>query len=491
MQQVTMIEGIGIPQFGGTYSRREENGTPTQSHSSAIRLWSISDSSELPSRSVKTEHTLIASKGPQLPGCGCHLADASRQEDHDDNSNHDRRSSLALRSIIEDLDDWLVGITVQSTLDVSQAEDVRDAHDQEQDSITSNGPDDDIRDGLGGILGLLRHVDAAIISLRTSQYELKSIPLLPTHNQHADRRNHANGGCKRYGLPSTARIEFENRLVNISSRRHNPKRDDDDENSQNMQNQDQDLDQRQAYCQEDVEQSAEDRDGDRQRRAMPVLQVVVRVVELRKTEDKSSLKISQWIGLATHSPSQDPSQPSTYGREGNTSKECLPSHGDQPASGIAQYFLEPRRGELRYPMVLASSGRTHGGDLRQTRIYRQQHNRTQDQAPEHRRCTAVHQTEWRNDEDELPSYHDRTREPQHRGELELPPQDLLLSQHAHIMAIIICPAILRGDMVGDDLVSEMVLLDREGLHGLRHDASNRRPGRERTRPGKKGSRLFR
>jgi len=108
------------------------------------------------------------------------LTHTSRYEDDDQDGNHDRRTSFALRGVVEYLDHRLVCRSVEHAFKVAEAEDVSDTDDQQHNCITCDGVHDDSRDGQGSILDLLGHVNGAVVALSIISLRGISMPIIGT-----------------------------------------------------------------------------------------------------------------------------------------------------------------------------------------------------------------------------------------------------------------------------------------------------------------------
>lgn len=104
---------------------------------------------------MRERQSLISSKRPKLTRSGGYFADAGRCEHDGDDRCHDRRARVALCGVVEYLNERFVRRTCQHAVNVADAEDEGDAHDQSHDSVWHDGPDKDFRKYNGGVLHLL------------------------------------------------------------------------------------------------------------------------------------------------------------------------------------------------------------------------------------------------------------------------------------------------------------------------------------------------
>jgi len=98
---------------------------------------------------------LITCKGPKLARCSCNLPYSSRGEHDDDDDDHNGRAGIALRGVEEDLDKRLAICSIHNAVEVSDAKDVGDAHDEEHKRVGDEGPQERSRNSSGCVLDLL------------------------------------------------------------------------------------------------------------------------------------------------------------------------------------------------------------------------------------------------------------------------------------------------------------------------------------------------
>jgi len=118
----------------------------------------------------RRELTVVASKGPDLSTCRCHLTEAGGNERDYNDHRHNIGRSIAAGSIEEHLDEWYRRFENRSG--VTHGENESHAHEEHERSIRPHTPHNRGWYRLGGILDLFGHVDNAVVTLGGSGEQL-------------------------------------------------------------------------------------------------------------------------------------------------------------------------------------------------------------------------------------------------------------------------------------------------------------------------------
>ena len=89
--------------------------------------------------------TSISRKRPQLARCSGNFADNGRGENYDDDRSHCVRRGVALRCVEEELNERILGVRVQETVDVTECKANGDDHDEPHDPIDNHPRDNSLR----------------------------------------------------------------------------------------------------------------------------------------------------------------------------------------------------------------------------------------------------------------------------------------------------------------------------------------------------------
>lgn len=79
--------------------------------------------------------TSISCKGPDLSRRSCDLTDAAGRQKYYNDGNHCVGASVALRSVVEQLDPGVVGRRIQDAVDISEGKDESHSHQEGQSTI--------------------------------------------------------------------------------------------------------------------------------------------------------------------------------------------------------------------------------------------------------------------------------------------------------------------------------------------------------------------